>query len=117
MILVLAEQAKRLQIVTVHLLREEPLEILSEEDFVAEREASNADSRKWKPLIPNRLRVWLKNTPGKKKGHIVSGQTFISDSGMMMIINARLSYTETRPEERVQKRKKKFTPGGDECRC
>ncbi|XNM76448.1 hypothetical protein ACLK19_17890 [Escherichia coli] len=39
-----------------NLLREEPLEILREEDFVAEREHLNAVSRKWKPLIPNRLR-------------------------------------------------------------
>ena len=77
-------------------LREEPLEILSEDDFIAERDASVA-RQKWKLKTASRLRRCWRGTrsAGKKRPHHC-GQTFISDSGMMMIINARLSYTETR---------------------
>ena len=53
-----------------NLLREEPLEILREEDFVAEREASERRQQEMEPLIPNRLRCGWKNTPDRKeKGH------------------------------------------------
>ena len=62
-----------------NLLREEPLEILREEDFVAEREASERRQQEWSPLIPNRLRCGWKNTPDRKQHVLVSGQNFISE--------------------------------------
>ncbi|MGU0160701.1 hypothetical protein ACVXHB_12155, partial [Escherichia coli] len=53
-----------------NLLREEPLEILREEDFVAEREASERRQQEMEAADPEPFAVWLENTPDKKeKGH------------------------------------------------
>ena len=56
MILVLAEQAKRL---LSNLLREEPREILREEDFVAEREASERRQQEMEAADTEPFAVWL----------------------------------------------------------
>ncbi|MGU0016021.1 glutamate--cysteine ligase [Escherichia coli] len=54
----MAEQAKRLQKPT-NLLREEPLEILREEDFVAEREASERRQQEMETADTEPFAVWL----------------------------------------------------------
>jgi hypothetical protein len=77
------------------MLREEPLEILSEEDF-SEREASWRVRKRLKRRIRSRLRRLWQDTPDRKeKGHITVAKISSLNSGMM-ITNARLSYTQTR---------------------
>ena len=62
-----------------NLLREEPLEILREEDFVAEREASERRQQEMEAADTEPFAVWLENTPDRRKRPLVSGQNFISE--------------------------------------
>lgn len=99
------------------MLREEPLEILKEEDFSKEHDASWARQRKWKRQIRSRLKHCWHDTPDtKEKGHISVAKYSSLKTGMM-ITNARLSYIQTRGCSKSSVYFKKITPEVTRCHC
>jgi glutamate--cysteine ligase len=78
------------------MLRQEPLEILSEADFVAEREASVVRQKEVEAADTSRLRRFWRSTPEQKKKATSLWPKYTSLNSGMMITNARLSYTQTR---------------------
>lgn len=82
-----------------NLLREEPLEILQEEEFIAERDASVRRQQEIEAADTEPFAAWLAKharlTQKKKATHGVAKISSLKTG--MMITNARLSYTQTRP--------------------